>query len=164
MSQTEKKNRLLARLNQRKYRYGRLAAFLTVAVFAIVILVNVAVGRLEQTRGWAVDLNGLQATEFDAATLDVLRLVDQDVNVWTVYQAGTENALRVQVDSILEKYHALNPHIHIGNIDPVTEPGRVTQLAKVKAAKNAASRPKSARPGGSRSAGPKRNSSRGSKR
>lgn len=129
MSQTEKKNRLLARLNQRKYRYGRLAAFLTVAVFAIVILVNVAVGRLEQTRGWAVDLNGLQATEFDAATLDVLRLVDQDVNVWTVYQAGTENALRVQVDSILEKYHALNPHIHTGNIDPVAEPARVTKLA-----------------------------------
>ncbi len=118
-----------SRLNQRKYRYGRFAVFLTVAVFAIVILLNVAVGRLEQLRAWAVDLNGLNATNFDQATLDVLKLVDEDVYVYTVYQTGTENALRVQVNGILEKYHALNEHVHPGNIDPVTEPGRVTQLA-----------------------------------
>ena len=100
-------SRFFSRLNQRKYRYGRFAVFLTVVVFAIVILLNVAVGRLEQTQAWAVDLNGLNATEFDQSTLDVLKLVDEDVYVYTVYQASTENALRVQVDAILEKYHAL---------------------------------------------------------
>ncbi len=122
-------NRLFSRLNQRKYRYGRFAAFLTAVVFAIVILLNVAVSRLEQTRAWAVDVNALQGTEFDQATLDVLALIDEDVYVYTVYQDSTENALRVQVDSILEKYHALNPRVHPGNIDPVTEPGRITRLA-----------------------------------
>lgn len=126
-------SRFFSRLNQRKYRYGRFAVFLTVVVFAIVILLNVAVGRLEQTQAWAVDLNGLNATEFDQSTLDVLKLVDEDVYVYTVYQASTENALRVQVDAILEKYHALNAHVRIGNIDPVTEPGRITQLAGDKA-------------------------------
>ena len=120
--------RLFSRLNQRKLRYGRFAVFLTVAVFAIVILLNVAAGRLEQTHAWAVDLNGLNATDFDQSTLDVLKLVEEDVYVYTVYQASTENALRVQVGAILEKYHALNPLVHIGNIDPVTEPGRITQL------------------------------------
>ncbi|MBQ3705787.1 MAG: Gldg family protein [Clostridia bacterium] len=125
----EGKGRWLSRLNHRKYRYGWFAVFLTAAVFAAVILLNVAAGRLEQTRAWAKDLNGLNATEFDAATLDVLKLVDEDVYIYTVYQPGTENALRVQVDSILEKYHALNAHVHTGNIDPVTEPGRITQLA-----------------------------------
>ena len=130
MTQTkEKKIRRFSWLHQRKYRYGRIAALLTIAVFTTVILLNVAAGRLEQTFAWAVNVNGLGATEFDQATLDVLKLVDQDVNVYTVYQAGTENALRVQVDAVLEKYHALNNHIHPGNIDPVAEPGRVTQLA-----------------------------------
>ena len=128
MKKTEGGN-LFSRLNQRKFRYGRFAVFMTLAVFAAVILLNVAVGRLEQIRAWAVDVNGLNATNFDQATLDVLKLVDQDVYVYTVYQEGTENALRVQVDSILEKYHALNSRVHPRNIDPVTEPGRVTQLA-----------------------------------
>ena len=115
--------------NQRKYVYGRFAAFMTAAVFAIAALLNLAAGRLEQTHAWAVDVNGLNATEFDDATLEVLKLVEDDVWIYTVYQAGTENALRVQVESILEKYHALNRHIRIGNIDPVSEPTRVTQLA-----------------------------------
>ena len=125
----KKKTGLFARLNQRRFRYGRFAAFLTIAVFATVILLNVAVGRLEQTHAWAVNVNGLNATEFDQATLDVLKLVDQDVNIYTVYQTSAESALRVQVDAVLEKYHALNRHIHIANIDPVTEPGRMAQLA-----------------------------------
>lgn len=125
----KKKTGLFARLNQRRFRYGRFAAFLTIAVFATVILLNVAIGRLEQTHAWAVNVNGLNATEFDQATLDVLKLVDQDVNIYTVYQTSAESALRVQVDAVLEKYHALNRHIHIANIDPVTEPGRMAQLA-----------------------------------
>ncbi len=115
--------------NQRRFVYGRFAIFLTAAVFAIVALLNLAVGRLEQTNAWAVDVNGLNATDFDEATLDVLKLVKDDVHIYTVYQAGTENALRVQVESILEKYHALNRHIHVANIDPVTEPARISQLA-----------------------------------
>ena len=130
MSRTEKEKRgLFSRLNQRRYVYGRFAALLTVAVFAVVALLNLAVGRLEQTHAWAVNVNGMNATDFDPATLEVLALVDQDVRIYTVYQAGTENALRVQVDSVLEKYAALNRHIRLGNIDPVAEPARVAQLA-----------------------------------
>ena len=53
---SKEKTSLLTRLNQRRYRYGRFAAFLTLAVFAIVILLNVAAGRLEQTNAWAVDV------------------------------------------------------------------------------------------------------------
>ncbi len=141
MSRTEKKNgkgRIFARLNQRRFAYGRFAVFLIVVVFAAVFLLNLAVGRLEQTHAWAVNVNGMNATEFDQATLDVLKLVDQDVKIYTVYQAGTENALRVQVDSILEKYHALNGHIQTGNIDPVAEPARIAKLAGDKELKEGA--------------------------
>ncbi len=130
MSEKEKKkNSFFSRFNRRKYRYGRLAVLLTAAVFAIVILLNVAVSRLEQTHAWAIDLNGLKATEFDQVTLDVLKLVEEDVHLYTVYQSSTESPLRVQVNSILEKYHALNHHIQVENIDPVTDPSRITRLA-----------------------------------
>ncbi len=125
----KKKGGFVSLLNQRRFRYGGFALFLTLMVFVIVILLNVAAGRLEQNHAWAVDVNALNATDFDEVTLEVLKLVEEDVKVYTVYQNSTQNALRVQVDSILEKYHALNAHIQLGNIDPVTEPARITKLA-----------------------------------
>ena len=126
---TEQKKTVSLHRNARKFRYGSLAILLTIAVIVIVILLNVVFGRLEQSRAWSIDVNALNATDFDPNTLEVLRLVDQDVYIYTVYQATSSSALRVQVDSILEKYHALNPHIHTGNIDPVGEPARILKLA-----------------------------------
>ncbi len=112
----------------RRFRYGGLAVLLTVGVILSVILVNVIVARLEQGHAWAVDVNALNATDFDDTTLQVLDLIQEDVHVYTVYETASHNALRVQVDSILEKYHALNSHILVSNLDPVTEPARVREL------------------------------------
>ena len=112
----------------RRFRYGGLAVLLTVGVILSVILVNVIVARLEQSHAWAVDVNALNATDFDDTTLQVLDLIREDVHVYTVYETASHNALRVQVDSILEKYHALNSHILVSNLDPVTEPARVREL------------------------------------
>ncbi len=123
------KGKLAGLLGQRKFRYGTYATILTVVVIVVVILLNVALGAIETNWALGVDVTAMNATDFDDATYEVLKGVDQDVHVYTLYQNSTATASRVQVDSVLEKYHALNNHITLGTIDPVKDPTRVNKYA-----------------------------------
>ena len=123
------KGKLAGLLGQRKFRYGTYATILTIVVIIVVILLNVALGAIETNWALGVDVTALNATDFDDATYEILKGVEEDVHVYTVYQASTSTASRVQVDSVLEKYHALNNHVILGTIDPVKEPTRVSKYS-----------------------------------
>ncbi|MBR3504261.1 MAG: GldG family protein [Clostridia bacterium] len=123
------KSKLSALLGQRKFRYGAYATILTVVVIAVVILLNVVLGAIETNWALGIDVTAINATDFDDATYEILKGVTEDVRVYTVYQTSTATASRVQVDSVLEKYHALNNHVILGSIDPVKEPTRINKLA-----------------------------------
>ena len=128
-SSGKKKNGFISFLGQRKFRFGGLAIVMTAVIIAVVILLNVALGAIEKSRALTIDVSALNATDFDQTTYDVVNMVEDDVYVYAVYQASTSNSLRVQVDSVLEKYHALNGKIHVGTIDPVAEPTRVAKFS-----------------------------------
>lgn len=123
------KGKLSALLGQRKFRYGTYATILTIVVIIVVILLNVALGAIETNWALTVDVTAINATDFDDATYEILKRVEDEIHVYTVYQTSTSSAARIQVDSVLEKYHALNNRIVLGNIDPVKEPTRVTKYA-----------------------------------
>ena len=125
----KKKNGFISFLTQRKFRYGGLAIAMTAVIIAVVILLNVAIGALEQSRALTIDLSAMRATDFDDVTYEVIDRVDKDVTIYTVYQGSTANSLRVQIDNVLAKYHALNGHINVGNIDPVAEPTRINKFS-----------------------------------
>lgn len=130
MNNEKKKSKgLKSLLGQRKFRYGGYATILTVVVIAVVILLNVALGAVETNWALSLDVTAINATDFEDATYEILEGVDQDIHVYTLYQSSTSSSLRVQVESVLEKYHALNSHITVENIDPVAEPTRVTKYA-----------------------------------
>lgn len=114
---------------KRKLRFGIFAAVLTLAVVAVVIMLNVAVGAVETNWGLTVDLTRIGATDFSQATFDVLDSFEEPVHIYTVYQPGTNSSLRLQVENILEKYRAYNHNIALDTIDPVSEPSRVQQYA-----------------------------------
>ena len=130
MNNEKKKSKgLAALLGQRKFRYGGYATILTVVVIAVVILLNVALGAVETNWALSLDVTAINATDFDDSTYEIIDGVDQDIHVYTLYQNSTKSSLRVQVESVLEKYHALNSRITVENIDPVNEPTRVTKYA-----------------------------------
>ncbi len=130
MNNEKKKSKgLKSLLGQRKFRYGGYATILTVVVIAVVILLNVALGAVETNWALSLDVTAINATDFEEATYEIVNNVEQDIHVYTLYQNSTTSSLRVQVESVLEKYHALNSHITIDNIDPVAEPTRVTKYA-----------------------------------
>ena len=123
------KSKMSGLLGQRKFRFGAYATILTIVVIIVVILLNVALGAIETNWALTMDVTAINATNFDDATYEILKTVNEDVHVYTVYQNSTSTAARVQVDSVLEKYHALNNHITLYNIDPVKEPTRVNKFA-----------------------------------
>ena len=96
---------------KRKLRFGIFAAVLTLAVVAVVIMLNVAVGAVEANWGLTVDMTRIGATDFSQATFDVLDSFEEPVHIYTVYQPGTSSSLRLQVENILEKYRAYNHNI-----------------------------------------------------
>ena len=129
-NKAKSKSKLTSLLGQRKFRYGGYATILTAVVIAVVILLNVAIGAVESNWALSFDVTAINATDFDDATLEILKDVNEDVHVYTLYQDSTTTSARAQVDSVLEKYHALNNHVIIGNIDPVKEPSRVTKYTE----------------------------------
>ncbi|MBR0464050.1 MAG: Gldg family protein [Clostridia bacterium] len=124
-----RKGGLAAFLGQRKFRYGTLALVMTAVIIAIVIILNVAVGAIEKSRALTIDFTAMNVTDFDQVTYDVVDTVTDDVYIYSVYQTTTTGSLRVQIDSVLEKYSSLNGHIHIGNIDPISEPTRISKFS-----------------------------------
>ena len=98
------KSKMSGLLGQRKFRFGAYATILTIVVIVVVILLNVALGAIETNWALTLDVTAINATDFDDATYEILKGVNEDVHVYTVYQDSTSSASRVQVDSVLEKY------------------------------------------------------------
>lgn len=116
-------------LARRQFKYGGFAILLTAVVIAAVILLNIAVGAIETNWGLSIDVTSNKVTDFDQATYDVLAGFDEPVSIYTVYQNGSTSPLRYQVEDVIEKYRAKNKNITVDNIDPVSEPLRVTKYA-----------------------------------
>lgn len=130
-NQEKKKTRfsLSSLLGRSKMRYGTFTAILIAVVLVAVILINVAAGAIEKNWALSVDLTATQVTDFSDATHQVLDELEQDVHVYTVFRDGTSNSTRIQLEEIVNKYHALNKHVKVENINPETNPTLVTKYA-----------------------------------
>ncbi len=125
----KKKGIKLPSLNQRKFRYGGFSIVLIVIVIAAVILLNIAADAVETNWALSIDVTAINATDFEDLTYEIVDGVQEDVHVYTLFQNSTSSTLRAQVDSVLEKYHALNGKIEVNNIDPINDPTKVNKYA-----------------------------------
>ncbi len=123
------KSKLTGLFARRQFRYGGYATVLTAIVIAVVILLNVAIGMVEDNWALSIDVTAIGATDFDEQTIKVVGEVNEPVKVYTLYRDSTSSAIRVQVEEVLNKYRAMNNNITVENIDPVKEPARIGQYA-----------------------------------
>ena len=125
----KKKFSLMSLMGRSKMRYGTFTAILIAVVLVAVILINVAAGAIENNWALSIDLTATKVTDFSDATYQVLNELDQDVHVYTVFRDGTSNSTRIQLEEIVNKYHALNKHVKVENINPETNPTLITKYA-----------------------------------
>ena len=115
-------------LGRRQFRYGGYATVLTAVVIAVVILLNVAIGAVENNWALTIDVTTLGATEFDDQTKKVVSEVAEPIKAYTLFKDSTSNSVRIQVEEVLNKYRAMNNNITVENVDPVKNPSFVGQF------------------------------------
>lgn len=128
-NQKKSKNVLKGIMANRKFRYGGYATVLTAIVIAVVILLNVAIGAVEDNWSLAIDVTALGATEFADQTYQVLEDVNTPVHIYTLFQDSTTHKIRIQAEEVLNQYRALNKNITVTNVDPVKNPAFVEKYA-----------------------------------
>ena len=101
---------------------------MTALVVAVAVLVNVVLGVVEDNWALSIDLSPSQVTDFAQSTVDTVAEVDEDIVLYLLFEDGTQTELKVQLEEMAKKYHAMNGHITYDFIGPLTEPSRLAQL------------------------------------
>lgn len=102
----------------RAFRVGTYSAFVSLAVLAIVVAVNLLLGELP-ANVIKTDLTDEALFSISEQTESITRAVEEDVTIYLVAQTGMEDAV---LSEMLERYADLSDHIHIVRKDPVIYP------------------------------------------
>lgn len=102
-------------LSNKRVRYGTYASIMTLAIIAIVIVLNLVVGQL----GLKIDLTKDKMFSLSEQTQQIVSSLDKEVNIYAIYNTGGEN---IQFMEMLNKYKAFSDKISIITKDPNLNP------------------------------------------
>ncbi|HHX25583.1 MAG TPA: GldG family protein [Firmicutes bacterium] len=119
--QTSKTGKLRTILTGRKMRYGTNAVVLTIAVVAIVLMVNVLAGRHSRK----LDLTQNRFYTLSEATCEFLRGLDQRVKITAFFPE--DDAMGEVVRDLLREYTRISPKIEVEFVDPDKMPSVAKQ-------------------------------------
>jgi len=105
-------------LNKKYLKIGSFSLTMTAVVIAVVVVVNLFAAEIPATYT-KFDLTSQSLFSIGAETETILASVDEDVTFTILAQRGNEDTT---IMSLLERYQALNDHIKIKTVDPVTNP------------------------------------------
>ena len=102
--------------NTRQVKYGGYAVFLTIAVIAGLILLNLLVGQYSPQ----IDMTSNKMFSLSEQSLQVLEMIDTPVKFYGIWRAGDENR---NIITIINLYVSKNKNISLEIIDPDRNPG-----------------------------------------
>lgn len=107
-----------AGLNKKYLKIGSFSITMTAVVIAVVIVLNLFAAEIPATYT-KFDLSAASLYSIGEETETVLAGVDEDVTFTILAQRGSEDQTIME---LLERYSALNDHIKIKTVDPITNP------------------------------------------
>ncbi|MGL6221829.1 MAG: DUF7088 domain-containing protein, partial [Lacrimispora sphenoides] len=108
----------------RKLKKGGYTAILTLIVIAVVVILNLIVGRLpEKVRQW--DMSSSQIYTLGGTTKDLVKALDKDV---TIYVVADPDSVDKRITSFIKRYEDLSGHIKVVTVDSVLHPDQVQKL------------------------------------
>lgn len=119
--QTSKTGKLRTIFTGRKMRYGSNAVILTIAVVAIVLMLNFIVGRHPRKLDFTKD----RFYTLSDATCDFLRSLDQQVKITAFF--AEEDTLAEVVRDLLREYTRISPKVTVEFVDPDKMPSLAKQ-------------------------------------
>lgn len=110
---------LKSTVSSKKFKYGGYAVGMTLLAIALVVILNVGLTSLGSKVDLKADMSQNKMFSLTAQTETILKAVNQDIRIYTTYTPGSEDK---DVQEILNKIKALNPHITVENHDPDRDP------------------------------------------
>lgn len=109
--------------SNKRVRYGSFASVMTLAVIAIIVILNLIVSQL----GVKFDLTKDKMFSLSEQTQNIVSALDKEVNIYPVYTKGYENT---QFMEMLDKYKSLSDKIKIEAKDPNLNPAFIKKYTE----------------------------------
>lgn len=126
----EEKERALNSVKRRKkLKYGALATTITIVFVAIVVVINVICGLLDQRFNWNIDLTSSGLYEIDEQTINYLHQLNSDVEITMLADESyfLENSMLKVVAETMSRFQAESDgHISVEYVDPNKNPEAVS--------------------------------------
>lgn len=106
----------------RKFKYSGTATLLVISVVLVTLVINVLCSLVP----WKIDTTANLLYSISNKTLSVLNRLEDDINIYFIYQAGGEDDY---VMELADRYALASEKIHTETIDPVSNPGFAEQFA-----------------------------------
>ncbi|MDD3242907.1 MAG: GldG family protein [Eubacteriales bacterium] len=107
----KKEKKLRSRKN---LKAGTYSLVITAAFLAVIVLVNVGVTALGDKFNLQVDMTQSRRYSLSTQTEQILKNMENDVTIYTLYSVGAEDS---NITQVLSMYRALTPHIKVESID-----------------------------------------------
>ena len=102
-----------------KLKYGSISALMIVMVLAALIALNAGVYALEKNKGWRVDLSFNGIVSQSKETGEVLKSLQDPVEIYTLFRKGDEDAPLME---LLDRYTAASDKVTWKQVDPSVNP------------------------------------------
>lgn len=117
-----KPNNMLQAFKDKRFRYGSFSTVMIIIAVGLFVLVNLVVGQLNISR----DLTQEQLFSLSQGSINIVRDLDADVTIYSLFPTGQENFLFQQ---LLEDYAAHSNRVTVTNRDPLLHPQFVESFA-----------------------------------
>lgn len=110
-----KKSKVSNSFNNNKFKYGGYAAAMSIIFLAILVFVNLVVGKFDIK----FDLTQNKMFSLSDQTYKVMENLDKEINIYGFYESGKEDKM---ISNILEKYEKGSDKINLEYKDPIKYP------------------------------------------
>ena len=130
--QTKKESMEKMPLNKKYLRNGSYSTLLIVIFVAIVVVINMIVGKLP-SKYTQIDISDQQLYSIGDETKKVLKNLDKDVTIYQIAQSGSEDET---ISNLLQKYADESKHVKVELKDPVVSPKFVSEYTSDQVSSN----------------------------
>ena len=132
IEQTKKESKEKMPLNKKYLRNGSYSTLLIVIFVAIVVVINMIVGKLP-SKYTQIDISDQQLYSIGDETKKVLNNLDKDVTIYQIAQRGSEDET---ISNLLQKYADESKHVKVELKDPVVSPKFVSEYTSDQVSSN----------------------------
>ena len=131
--EAEKERALNSVKRRKKFKYGTLAAVITVVFIAIVVAVNMICGMLDKRYNWNIDLTSKGLYQIDDQTIDFLHKLKDDVKITVLANESfflEDSNLKVLSETLNRFRTESNGHISVEYVDANKNPEAISIYKK----------------------------------